>query len=193
MKKAEFTLIEILGVTVLISILAAIGIAGYMYAVESSKESATEAAIERLRAGIESLNDEGLMLKTLSGSKTEFVKITFNPDPTASGRLKFGDNEYESTDDLEKAYKIFAKAIDGAALKKHLNANNIIVDGWGNPILIRFPGKFNRGGFDIISPGSDGKFGEDDGKSDVPTDLKEFQDDNGDWNCDDIANFGGGK
>ncbi|MBE6400277.1 MAG: type II secretion system protein [Lentisphaerae bacterium] len=194
MKKAEFTLIEILGVTVLISILAAIGIAGYMYAVESSKESATEAAIERLRAGIESLNDEGLMLKTLSGSKTEFVKITFNPnpDPNDGDRLKFGDNKYKD-EDLEKAYKIFAKAIDGAALKKHLNANNIIVDGWGNPILIRFPGKFNRGGFDIISPGSDGKFGEDDGKSAVPTDLKEFQDDNGDWNCDDIANFGGGK
>ena len=77
MKKANFTLIEILGVIVLIVILAAIGIASYMYAVESSKESATKATIERINAGVDGLNNSnGLMLKTLSGGKTEFVNIT---------------------------------------------------------------------------------------------------------------------
>jgi len=189
MKKVNFTLIEILGVIVLIVILAAIGIASYMYAVESSKESATKATIERITAGVDGLNNSnGLMLKTLSGSKTEFVNITFNPDPNASDRLKFGDNKYESTDDLEKAYKAFAKAIDGETIQKHVNNKFIIVDGWGNPILIRYPGYFNKGGIDIISPGADGKFGKD-GKDTVPLDKEQFRDEDGNWICDDIANF----
>ncbi len=57
--KRNFTLIEILSVTLLISLLAAIGIAGYTYAMESSKESATKAMIVRLTAAFEALREEG--------------------------------------------------------------------------------------------------------------------------------------
>ena len=73
-------------------------------------------------------------------------------------------------------------------------------DGWGQPLHIRFPGKFNKGSFDIISAGSDGKFGTNEKSWDenggeppvqmVPGGGKAgYRDPDGDLICDDIANF----
>ena len=180
--KRKFTLIEILGVTILIAILAAIGIAGYTYAVESAKESATRALITRVSAALEALRGEGKMFKTVSGGTTAFVTITFKTDPTAANRLKFGDEDHSSD-----AYALYAKAVSGDGMKRHLNDANVIIDGWGNPIYIRYPGKFNRGGFDIIAAGADGKFGSD--EADDPVENSEKYRKDGEWVCDDIANF----
>ena len=199
----KFTLIEILGVTILIAILAAIGIAGYTYAVESAKESATRALITRVSAALEALRAEGLMPRTvLSGSNTTFVTIRF-PEikfdgsgkvDTDSLLLLVKGNKHEDNPASEKEkeervkrHNIFAKAVSGDGMKRHLNSDDLIIDGWGNPIYIRYPGKFNRGGFDIIAAGADGKFGSD--EADDPVENSEKYRKDGEWVCDDIANF----
>lgn len=206
--KRKFTLIEILGVTILISILAAIGIAAYSYAMESSKESATRALIVRLGAAFDALQSEGMLPATKAGNNTKFVVLVFNPDPESvdgnrkSDGLRFIDGNSEiilgerknttakqKKQDITKAYKMFAKALGTDSIERNLNSDNQIVDGWGNPIYVRYPGKFNRGGFDIISAGSDGLFSEE-GKDEPVEEIKKYRDENdNEWLCDDIVNF----
>ena len=179
MKKRLFTLLEILSVTVLIAVLAAIGIAGYTYAVDSSKESATKALIARLSVALEDMRKAGKLRKTDNG----FVKVAFNPDPASgSDRLKFG------TQSAGDAYDIFAKAVSGDSMKRHISSDNEIVDGWGGAVYVRYPGKFNRAGFDIVAPGKDGAFG-DEAKSTPPDSIDKYRNSDGGWLCDDIANF----
>ena len=200
--KRKFTLIEILGVTILISILAAIGIAAYSYAMESSKESATRALITRVSTAFEALREEGLLPRTQGSSGTEFLMLVFNPDPTTvnySGTdkdekgLRFTDGTSStelgsSNTDKAKAYKLFAKAIGADSIKRNLNEKNQLTDSWGNPIYVRYPGKFNRGGFDIIAAGSDGGFSEDI-DSTPSDDIDDYRDSDNEWLCDDITNF----
>ena len=191
MKKHNFTLLEILGVVALIVILMLISVGAYTYAMDSSREKATKATIARLDSALLSIQEKGFMKKTTgaTGAQDGYVKLFID---TENKKVKAGTQEITG-----EAYKIFIKAIDADSMNSITavtsGTEREFIDAWGQALYVRYPGKFNRGGFDIISPGSDGKFGEDDGKSDVPTDLKEFQDDNGEWNCDDIANFGGGK
>ena len=72
----NFTLVEILGVTLLIAVLAGLGIAGYTYAVESSRESATKALVARMKIAMEDLQREGKLLKTNDGSgSAKFVTV----------------------------------------------------------------------------------------------------------------------
>ena len=197
--KHNFTLIEILAVTLLISLLAAIGIAGYTYAVESSKEKATIAMIHRLSVAFDALREEGLLPKTVSNGSTTYLNVAFNPDPTAggndAGELLYYSKNSNKTDPLGankaarvKAYKLFAKSIETDNIARFLDADNQIIDGWGNPIYIRYPGKINRGGFDIISAGPDGLFGEN-AATTPPDEISKYRDDDGQWICDDIANI----
>lgn len=198
--KRNFTLVEVLGVTILISILAAIGVAAYTYAMESSKESATRALITRLGATFETLRADGMLPRTKIGTGTEFLMLVFDPDPANAAEtgktegLRFSDGSNtiqfggSSNTDKVKVYKAFAKAIGADSLQRNLNSDNQIIDGWGNPIYVRYPGKFNRGGFDIISAGGDGLFGED-GKDEPIDDIKKYRDDDNEWLCDDVANF----
>lgn len=180
----NFTLVEILGVTLLIAVLAGLGIAGYTYAVESSRESATKALVARMKIALENLQREGKLRKTNDGSgSAKFVTVTLRlDDPTAADRLAFGSVK------ISDGYDIFVKAIAADNMKRHLSADHKIVDAWGNLVYVRFPGKFNRGGFDIIAPGSDGVFGNA-SASTPPEDSTKYRTADGEWNCDDIANF----
>lgn len=186
--KRKFTLIEILGVTILISVLAAIGIASYTYAMESAKESATRATIARIASAFEALREKGLLPKIAKYSK---ITIDLDADKDCD-KVKF----YEPNDDDDdegislprnEAYKIFMRAIDGESV-----GDGTINDAWGKEILVKYPGVFNRGGVDIISAGSDGVYGEagkDEPIASVNDSNNKYRDSDGDWICDDIANF----
>ena len=181
MKKKNFTLIEILGVVALIVILLTISIGAYNYAMDASKESATKATVARLSNGLTALQDKGFLQKT-----SDFEYIIFD---AANEKLTVGTADLGSTPAKKKEiYKLFAKAIDADSVEGILDSDKKICDGWGQPILIRFPGKFNKGKFDIISAGSDGKFGS--GSADTPpTDIASYRDSDNEAVCDDITNF----
>jgi Tfp pilus assembly protein PilE len=58
MKRKNFTLIEILGVCALIAILGIIGFGSYTFAMNKSKESATQALLKQIEAGLANVKQE---------------------------------------------------------------------------------------------------------------------------------------
>ncbi|MBR2625175.1 MAG: type II secretion system protein [Lentisphaeria bacterium] len=183
MKRDNFTLIEILGVVALIIILLVIAVGAYTYAMDSSKEKSTKATIARLDNGFKVLQDKGLLVRTtaMTGNKEGFVTVKFDAE---NRKIVIGDKELTG-----ETFKLFAKAIDADSADGITDDAGYFCDGWDQQMYFRFPGKFNRGGFDIISPGSDGAFGEE--NSEFPViDIAKYKDSaDGEAICDDVANF----
>ncbi len=193
MKKYPLTLVEIMGVVALIVILMVIAIGAYSYASDASKEKATTATITRLNNALATLNDQGVAgLRTTTTGNADtngYVPVKFDAD---NKKLYFGSTGIG--EDAEAVFQLFARNMDADNIDSILDKDGFIVDGWGQQILIRFPGKFNRGGFDIISAGSDGVFGEDDGSASEtvpPVDKEKYRNIDGDGEiiCDDVTNF----
>ena len=189
MKKYPLTLIEIMGVVALIVILMVIAIGAYSYASDASKEKSTTATITRLNNALASLQDKGISpLRTTGSSSTNgYVTVKFD---AANKKLYFGSTEIG--EDAGEAFQLFAQSMDADNIDSILDEDGYIVDGWGQRLLIRFPGKFNKGGFDIISAGSDGVFGVDDGSASEtvpPVDEEKYRDSDGEIICDDVTNF----
>ena len=197
MKRKSFTLIEILGVIAIIAILATLGFAGYSYANTKSRESATQSLITRINAAFEIAHQKtGFlpMAKTFT-----VIKINYN-DGSISG-LEIGAEKWllsdTSTRDAKKKAlfcKQFIQALQMDSMNRYLDEvdedNKTIIDAWGNKIHYRYPGLFKTGGFDLISAGSDGGFGDD--ADDVPPEsISKYRDadDNAEWICDDIVNI----
>ena len=185
MKKHNFTLIEILGVVALITLLMVISAGVYTYAMNASKEKATKATIARIYNGLQLLQDKGFLSKT-----NGFVKIQLDTagqvvkiDNTVIGSNTAGKDNYKV-----KVFKLFAQSIDADSAAKIQDADGNLCDNWGQPLYICFPGKFNKGGIDIISAGGDGGFGEDAGGT-PHTVISKYKDAEDDLVCDDISNF----
>ena len=201
MKKIyRFTLVEILAVMALIAILSAIGFGVYSYAKGKSKESATEALLGQLAAGLESFNAKHHRYP-LSGGSFQPVRFTFNTDGTLS-EIEFGTGAgskltYNSSASNKKQrmenelIESFAKAVDMEVIKNNLDKDGCLVDAWGGKIYYRSPGKFKTGSYDLVSAGPDGEFGT--GNAGTPpggdTDLDKFRDSAGEKVCDDLFNF----
>jgi len=207
MKKSyRFTLVELLAVMALISILSAIGFGVYSYAKNKSKESASEALLGQITAGLESFNAKHHRYPS-SGGSFQPVKFTFgNSDGTLS-EIDFGGEtlELQSISDSDpqakkkrmknELFESFAKAVDMQTIKNNLtppDSNGVceLVDAWGGKIYYRSPGKFKTGSYDLISAGPDGGFGTG-GASTPPngdSDLSKFRD-SGEKVCDDLFNF----
>ena len=192
MKNCKFTLIEIMGVVALIVIIMLIAIGAYRYASDASKEKATTATITRLNNALSALSDQGASpLRTTAATGTNgYVTVKFD---AANKKLYLGNTVVGEKDkDQETAFNLFARSMDADNIDSLLDENGCITDGWGQVMLVRYPGKFNRGGFDIISAGSDGVFGEDDGSASEttpPVDEAKYRDSDGEIICDDVANF----
>ena len=183
MKKRNFTLIEILGVIAVIVILLVIAVGGYSYAMDSSKEKSTKATITRLDNAFKILQDKGMLPKTTAqtGNTAGFVKIEFDAD---NRKVTVGTVALTG-----EAFKLFTRAIDADSVDSIIDDEKHFCDGWGQKILIRFPGKFNRGAFDLLSPGSDGVYGSENA-DDPQLDIDKYKDaSDGEAICDDVANF----
>ena len=92
-------------------------------------------------------------------------------------------DEVEENDGLLKACK---DGMWGYIGSKSSNGTNL-VDSWGGTVYYRYPGAFNKTGFDLIAPGPDGNFGTVANTS-APADATVYKD-SGEWACDDISNF----
>ena len=182
-KRAEFTLVELMVVVLIISVLAALGFAGYSYANTYARESSTRSLIKQIEAGFESINTKLGYYPAASGFNT--ITVTFNDGEVTS--IKIGSAELPA-----EARKEFLRVIDGESLRESPDISTATVsDSWGGPIYYRNDGSnFNKSKFDIFSAGPDGKFGKN--NSD---DLDDVDDERGsflngsEWGCDDIANF----
>lgn len=197
MKRNTFTLIEILGVIAIIAILATLGFAGYSYANNKSRESATQGLITRLNAAFEFAHQKTGFLPPSNG----FVTISIDDDhnvtiPLPAGVTAPTNGTYTfalpgTPNRLERMHtefcKQFIKALEMDSMNRFME-NNVVIDAWGNPVRFRYPGKFKTGGFDLIAAGSDGGFGADAAEDPVDNDVSKYRD-GADWICDDIANF----
>ena len=176
--KKRFTLTEVLVVVFLIGVLTAIGFGMYSYAMNSAKESATRALFSRLNAALESCNTKFGYIPQSDGNDFSTIYVKHFTDtytvPGNSGEEKeigyIIDFEGEAPtvpgDSKEKQnlalwMEEFMKTIDLESLRKNLDNNGRLVDGWGNPIYYCYPGKFNMTGYDLYSLGADGRYGSD--------------------------------
>ena len=195
MKKIHrFTLIELLAVIGLIAILGAIGFGVYTLSRNKAKESSTEALLKQLEIGLEKLKANSHYPGSKDGGFSE-IKVTFATDGTVS-EIDFGDEKLTrqtaASPNKEQRMKqerfdAFAKSVDMQVIKSNCGKDGVLRDAWGGKIYYRAPGKFKKGSYDLISAGSDGKFGE--SKSALPSEtLTEYRKD-GDKVCDDLFNF----
>ena len=186
----RFTLVEVLAVVALISLLAAIGFGAYSYAMNASRESNSKALFKRIEAGLESCRTK-FGYYPVSTSFTA-ISFTLKRDTSLVSAIQFGTDAMSS--DYEKE---FLRVVDEESLKKNmiktLNASSVsekdfdLEDGWGGTIYYRYPGLINKGGYDLVSPGPDGKFGKNN-KADPQSDRSDYYSDN-EKICDDITNF----
>lgn len=157
MKKRFFTLIEIIAVIAIIAILAGLTVGVSSLVMRKAADTKTTAAIKYVEMALEKFKkDNGYYPSSRNGG----LDI-----------LKFEKNPSEASD----AFRL-SKCFD----EKFKNANTrsitisgteylYLVDGYGNPMLYRSPGYFNRGKYDFGSAGKDKRIG--DGASDEVTSL----------------------
>ena len=186
--KKSFTLVELLCAAALIVILAGIGFSAFSYASYRGKEAATKSLITRIAAGLETLKTKHGFYPAASSYSD--IEITVNSSTGLITGIKFGTQTITDNAKL----KDFLAAADGENLKKYVS-NDKLTDAWGGAIKYRYPGAVNKVKFDIIAPGADGEFGTtaQSAPKDDKTTAKEMLDayyyTNGEWACDDIANF----
>ncbi|MBE6393273.1 MAG: hypothetical protein E7044_04370 [Lentisphaerae bacterium] len=186
----SFTLVEILAVTVLVSLLAAIGFAGYGYAMNASRRAATESLIQQISAGLENFKIKNGYYPYSESYQP--IQISVSNDFIES--ITWGGSESDkkvvwakSDSKTKTLLNTFIKVLDQEKLKKNIDGNGYLVDSWGGRIYYKYPGTFNKTGFDLIAPGEDGNFGKS-GAGTPSTDPDDYKD-SGEWACDDISNF----
>lgn len=182
----RFTLVEVLAVVALVSLLAAIGFGAYSYAMNASRESNTKALLKRIEAGLESCR----------------TKYGYYPASTSLDLIKFkldssnliSDVEFNATSESNKTTlsdemrKEFLRVIEEESLKKGKTGDFFLEDSWGGKIYYRYPGQINKGGFDLIAPGADGRFGSGNTTT-PPTARTSYYSTDNEKVCDDITNF----
>ena len=200
----RFTLVELLAVIALIVILSTLGFGVYSYAKGKARESATEALLKQIEAGLESFHTKNGYYPKSAASGFSVITFTVGSDNRVTG-VNFGDAAtkltYESSASNRKArmenekIESFTKALDLEVIKKHLNSSGVLEDAWGEKIYYRSPGTFKSGSYDLISAGPDGEFSRENkdasGAPEVLNSLTlgDFRQDDGTRLCDDIFNF----
>ena len=192
----RFTLVELLAVIALIVILSTLGFGVYSYAKGKARESATEALLKQIEAGLESFHTKNGYYPRSLGGGFGTVKFTFAADGTVES-VDFGSETLtrvaspNSKSDRMKNAKLeaFTKSVDIQTLKGNLDSDGVLTDAWGNKIYYRSPGEFRKGGYDLVSAGADGVFGKNNADKPTGTDLTIFRELAGEHVCDDIFTF----
>lgn len=196
--KKNFTLVELLCAVGLVVILAGIGFSAYSYASYRGKEAATKSLITRLGAGLETLKTKhGFYPANATGNDYSLIRIEVNSTTGLISGITFdGSNPASASQLTQIQLKDFLSVVDGESLKKYISNGNL-TDAWGGNIRYCYPGAVNTVKFDIIAPGADGEFTTSSGTADPterpsspnPTSVLNTYKTNGEWACDDIANF----
>ena len=179
MKKKNFTLVELLCASALVAILAGIGFSAYSFASYRGKEAATKSLISTIAAGLETVKTKHKVYPVSNDFAD--ITVTVNSSSGIITEVKFGTTALK-----DKQLKDFLAVVDGELLKKYI-ANNKVADAWGGAVKYRYPGAVNTVKFDLVAPGKDEKFGNN--EADTPPAALSGYKENDEWSCDDIANF----
>ncbi len=186
MKKTfRFTLVEVLGVIVLISIVAGLGFAGYSYAMNSAKESSTSSLIKRLEAGLDTIRvKHGYYPVSTGPGKESPIKVEIDSNNIFES-IDFGGTEISKTKNPE-LFKTFIKIVEPDFIVKHttrIGSSTVLTDAWGGVIRYCSPGVINASKYDLIAPGADGLYGKNKKANTNGLSFEDYRD------SDDITNF----
>jgi len=164
MRKNSFTLLEILIVIGIIAILAALTVGGLQFAGDKSDEAKTRAIMKEFEMALEK----------------------YKSDKGTYPIIKDPNEVVFSSDDDSSPYKYWEKFRVGKYLGGNLpevKENNkhyfYLKDGYDNSFWYCYPGKKNKGKYDLWSMGPDGKHGN--GSSDADKAGEEGSDDICNW------------
>lgn len=186
----RFTLVEVLAVVALVSLLAAIGFGAYSYAMNASRESNTKALLKRIEAGLESCRTKFGYYP--ASQNFQMIMIRLDTSTNLVSDVQFDvSNSSSSTSGTSLSDEMrteFLRVVEEESLKKGQTGDFVLEDSWGGAIYYRYPGQINRGGFDLIAPGADGRFGSGNATTPPPARTSYYSTDN-EKVCDDITNF----
>lgn len=186
----RFTLVEVLAVVALVSLLAAIGFGAYSYAMNASRESNTKALLKRIEAGLESCRTKFGYYP--ASQNFQMIMIRLDTSTNLVSDVQFDvSNSSSSTSGTslsDEMRKEFLRVVEEESLKKGQTGDFVLEDSWGGAIYYRYPGQINKGGFDLIAPGADGRFGSGNATT-PPTARTSYYSTDNEKVCDDITNF----
>lgn len=186
----RFTLVEVLAVVALVSLLAAIGFGAYSYAMNASRESNTKALLKRIEAGLESCRTKFGYYPASQNFRRILIQLDTSTKLVSDIQFDVSSSEtgMSGTSLSDEMRKEFLRVIEEESLKKGQTGDFVLEDSWGGAIYYRYPGQINRGGFDLIAPGADGRFGSGNATT-PPTARTSYYSTDNEKVCDDITNF----
>ena len=186
----RFTLVEVLAVVALVSLLAAIGFGAYSYAMNASRESNTKALLKRIEAGLESCRTKYGYYP--ASQNFRWILIQLDTSTKLVSGIQFdvslSETGMSGTSLSDEMRNEFLRVIEEESLKKGKTGDFVLEDSWGGAIYYRYPGQINKGGFDLIAPGADGRFGSGN-ETTPPTARTSYYSTDNEKVCDDITNF----
>lgn len=179
-KKNPFTLIEIMAVIGIIAVLAGLTVGVSSIVMDRAAEAKTKSAIKMLEMALMRYKEkEGYYpIMNTSPNQGMFVTKIDKSDPAQDDPIwKFLDEKFLKQNTLpisEGSNRVY------------------VIDGYGNPLVYRCPGYFNKGKFDLGSVGKDKRFGSNEScaeftESSIDTNFTNYQNNFG--KGDDIVNF----
>lgn len=186
----RFTLVEVLAVVALVSLLAAIGFGAYSYAMNASRESNTKALLKRIEAGLESCRTKFGYYPASQSFRRILIQLDTSTKLVSDIQFDVSSSEtgMSGTSLSDEMRKEFLRVVEEESLKKGKTGDFVLEDSWGGAIYYRYPGQINRGGFDLIAPGADGRFGSGNATT-PPTARTSYYSTDNEKVCDDITNF----
>lgn len=186
----RFTLVEVLAVVALVSLLAAIGFGAYSYAMNASRESNTKALLKRIEAGLESCRTKYGYYPASQNFRWILIQLDTSTKLVSGIQFDVSSSEtgMSGTSLSDEMRKEFLRVIEEESLKKGQTGDFVLEDSWGGAIYYRYPGQINKGGFDLIAPGADGRFGSGNATT-PPTARTSYYSTDNEKICDDITNF----
>lgn len=186
----RFTLVEVLAVVALVSLLAAIGFGAYSYAMNASRESNTKALLKRIEAGLESCRTKFGYYPASQNFRRILIQLDTSTKLVSDIQFDVSSSEtgMSGTSLSDEMRKEFLRVIEEESLKKGQTGDFVLEDSWGGAIYYRYPGQINKGGFDLIAPGADGRFGSGNATT-PPTARTSYYSTDNEKICDDITNF----
>ncbi|MBO4304168.1 MAG: prepilin-type N-terminal cleavage/methylation domain-containing protein [Lentisphaeria bacterium] len=155
-RKKAFTLVEILAVISIIAILAGMTVGVSSLVMRKSADTKTRAAMKNVEIALERFREANGYYPPSRGGTISIFRFVKAPDTTTPEGLR--------EDALSKLFDEKFRSANTCPITISGTQYLYIVDAYGNPLVYRCPGYFNKGKYDLGSTGKDEKLGDGAGK-----------------------------